>query len=74
MTKEQFIEVLKKKGFTNVGMDDNIPTVTLVGADKKEVKRNYISVGLIAKKVGYTHSFRVKNLEEVNDEHTAQNS
>lgn len=64
MTKEDFIEVLKKKGYGSAHIDKGMVTVDLVGVDKEELKKNYISVGLIAKKVGYKHSFRVCKLEE----------
>ena len=64
MEKAKFVEILKKAGYGSAKIEDNKPTVTLVGADKAEVKRVYINVGLIAKKVGYKHSWGVKNLEE----------
>ena len=64
MSKEKFVEVLKKAGYGSAHIDKGIVTVDLVGVDKAELKKAYINVGLIAKKVGYKHSFRVCKLEE----------
>lgn len=64
MDKQKFVEVLKRSGYGSVAVENGIPTVTIAGADKAEVKRVYINVGLIAKKVGYKHSFRVQNMKE----------
>lgn len=65
MTKEEFVEVLKKVGCESAHISNGMVTVDLVGVDKAELKRAYINVGLIAKKVGYKHSFRVCKLEEI---------
>ena len=64
MDKSKFVEVLKKAGYQSAAIEGGKPTVFLVGATKQEVKQNYIHVGLLAKKVGYKHSFGVKNLDE----------
>lgn len=66
MTKDGFVEVLKKAGYGGAHIDKGMVTVDLVGVDKAELKKVYINVGLIAKKVGYKHSFRVCKLEEKN--------
>ena len=64
MSKEEFVEVLKKAGYGGAHIDKGMATVDLVGVDKAELKKVYINVGLLAKKVGYKHSFRVCKLEE----------
>ncbi len=64
MSKEKFVEVLKKAGYSSAHISSGMVTVDLVGVDKAELKKVYINVGLIAKKVGYKHSFRVCKLEE----------
>jgi hypothetical protein len=64
MTKDGFVEVLKKAGYGSAHIGKGMVTIDLVGADKDELKKAYINVGLIAKKVGYKHSFRVCKLEE----------
>ena len=69
MDKQKFVDVLKKAGYSSAVIEDNKPTVTFVGVDKATLKRAYINIGLIAKKVGYKHSWGVKNLEE---EHAGQ--
>ena len=66
MTKDGFVEVLKKAGYGSAHISAGMVTVDLVGVDKAELKKAYINVGLIAKKVGYKHSFRVCKLEETN--------
>lgn len=66
MSKEEFVEVLKKAGYGSAHISAGMVTVDLVGVDKAELKKAYINVGLIAKKVGYKHSFRVCKLEETN--------
>ena len=70
MSKEKFVEVLKKAGYSSAHISRDISggmvTVDLVGVDKAELKKVYINIGLIAKKVGYKHSFRVCKLEETN--------
>lgn len=67
MSKEKFVEVLKKAGYGSAHISSGMVTVDLVGVDKVELKKVYINVGLIAKKVGYKHSFRVCKLEENNE-------
>lgn len=67
MSKEKFVEVLKKAGYGSAHISGGIVTVDLVGVDKTELKKIYINIGLIAKKVGYKHSFRVCKLEKTND-------
>ncbi len=64
MSKEAFVGVLKKAGYGSAHISSGMVTVDLVGVDKAELKKVYINVGLIAKKVGYKHSFRVCKLEE----------
>ena len=66
MSKEAFVEVLKKAGYSSAHVEKGAVTVDLVGVDKAELKKVYINIGLIAKKVGYKHSFRVCKLEETN--------
>lgn len=67
MSKEKFVEVLKKAGYGSAHISSGMVTVDLVGVDKAELKKVYINIGLIAKKVGYKHSFRVCKLEETNE-------
>ena len=73
MTKDGFVEVLKKAGYGGAHIDNGVVTIDLVGADKDELKKTFINVGLIAKKVGYKHSFRVCKLEETNEVRGAVN-
>lgn len=56
MTKAGFVEVLKRQGY-KVDKDAPYPTVYV---DKKEISRTYIAVKLLAKNVGYNHTFGVK--------------
>lgn len=56
MDKLRFKELLKKEGY-RVADDAAYPTV-IVEEDK--VSKTYISLKLLAKKVGYNHTFGVK--------------
>lgn len=67
MTKESFVEVLKKAGYGSAHIKENIVTVDVVGGDKKELRKIFIDIKLIAQKVGYKHSYRVCKLEETNE-------
>lgn len=62
MSKDDFVKVLKKAGYA-ASIQDRAVTVEVVGED---LKKTYISVKMIAKKVGYDHTIRVKKLEESN--------
>lgn len=62
MSKDDFVTVLKKMGYA-ASIQDRAVTVEVVGED---LKKTYISVKMIAKKVGYDHTIRVKKLEESN--------
>lgn len=67
MTKEAFVEVLKKAGYGSAHIKDNIVTVDVVSDDKKELRKMFIDIKLITHKVGYKHSYRVCKLEETNE-------
>lgn len=67
MSKEAFVEVLKKAGYGSTHIKDNIVTVDVVSGDKKELRKMFIDIKLIAQKVGYKHSYRVCKLEEENE-------
>ena len=56
MTKAGFVEVLKKQGY-KVDKDAAYPTVF---AKKEEMSKTYLTIKLLANKVGYSHTFGVK--------------
>lgn len=66
MTKENFVEVLKK---VNIGasVENGVVTISMLNADKTDISAMFGRVKLIANKVGYKHSFRVCKLEESHD-------
>lgn len=63
MTKWQFVQVLKSKGYA-VDESAHFPTVLMVGASREEIKQKFFEIKRLAQKVGYNHSLKVKNLEE----------
>ena len=63
MTKEIFVEYLKKKGYGSAVLKDGRVEVTIVG-DAADYRKAKMDIMLFAKKVGYTHSFGVKLLQE----------
>lgn len=63
MSKELFVEYLKKKGYGSAVLKDGRVEVTIVG-DATEYRKAKMDIMLFAKKVGYTHSFGVKLLQE----------
>ena len=63
MTKDGFVEFLKRAGFA-ASIEDGIVTVSLVDASKAEVSKCFGQIKLSANKVGYKHSFRVVSLKE----------
>lgn len=63
MSKDTFIDILKKSGYAARLDEKGVVTVEVVG---EAVKQTFINVKLLANKVGYKHSIRVKRLEETN--------
>jgi hypothetical protein len=63
MDKWRFKELLKKAGYS-VEENNPIPTVLVVGLNKKEFIKKRMEIIALARKAGYQHSFGVKNLEE----------
>lgn len=56
MTKAGFVEVLKKHGY-KIDRDAAYPTVFV---KKEDISKTYVEVKLLAKSVGYNHTFGVK--------------
>lgn len=64
ISKDQFVEYLKKMGYSGATVEGGMVTINLVGATKEEVKKTFLDVKLLANKIGYKHSYRVVKLEE----------
>ena len=67
MNKEAFVELLKREGYGARINENNVVTVTVVGATHRDIFETWKKVKLIAQKYGYKHSIGVKNLEEANE-------
>ena len=63
MTKEYFVELLRKRGYGSAILINGKVEVAVVGT-KEDFRKAYLDISLFAKKIGYTHSFGVRMLEE----------
>lgn len=64
MSKDTFVEILKKQGY-GASIQDGMVTIEVVAED---VKNTFIAAKLLANKVGYKHTIRVKRLEEATED------